>query len=283
MLMASMQRECLPGYLKRPSTRARPSDEGLSTTPLCRLLIVEDDPKMQYLLPLVPDASTGALAFAVALAVGVPAAAWVGRLRSRGVRVAYTRKLFHVAIFSAAAAVHAQLGLPGTMVFGSVVAGMVLVAVARGDGFPFYEAMARDRDRPRRSLFIVVPMITTAVGGLASSLISGPFAVVGYLAAGWGDAVGEPAGARWGRREYRVPSLAGVPAIRTLEGSVAVFLVATLGSGVGLASLDLGWQAVWGALVCGAAAALVEAASNHGLDNLTVQLVPSILAAWLFG
>ena len=142
------------------------------------------------------------------------------------------------------------------------------------------EAMARDRDRPRRSLFIVVPMITTAVGGLASSLISGPFAVVGYLAAGWGDAVGEPAGARWGRREYRVPSLAGVPAIRTLEGSVAVFLVATLGSGVGLASLDLGWQAVWGALVCGAAAALVEAASNQDTDEraLIVMLGSSILA-----
>ena len=63
----------------------------------------------------------------------------------------------------------------------------------------------------------------------------------------------------------------------------AVFVVATLGSGVALASLELGWEAVWGALACGAAAALVEAASNHGLDNLTVQLVPSILAAWLFG
>jgi phytol kinase len=80
-----------------------------------------------------------------------------------------------------------------------------------------------------------------------------------------------------------VPSLAGVPATRTVEGSIAVFIVATLGSGVALASLQLGWQAVWGSVVCGAAAALVEAASNHGLDNLTVQLVPSILAVWLFG
>ena len=52
--------------------------------------------------------------------------------------------------------------------------------------------------------------------------------------------------------------------------------------GVALASLDLGWDAVWGGLLCGACAALVEAGSNHGLDTLTVQLVPSILAAWLF-
>jgi phytol kinase len=219
----------------------------------------------------------------VALVVGPVGATWVGYLRTTGVRVAYTRKIFHVVIFTAAAGVHANGGLPATMAFGSVIAAMVLLAVWRGDGFPFYEAMARERDRPRRSLFIVVPMITTAVGGLASSLIAGPFAAVGYLAAGWGDAVGEPAGARWGRREYRVPSLAGVPATRTVEGSIAVFIVATLGSGVALASLQLGWQAVWGSVVCGAAAALVEAASNHGLDNLTVQLVPSILAVWLFG
>lgn len=229
------------------------------------------------------DAPSAAAAVGLALFTGPLAAAWVGRLRTGGMRVAYTRKIFHAVIFTVAAGVHAVAGLLATMAFGTVIAAMVLLAVWRGDGFAFYEAMARDRDRPRRSLFIVVPMITTAVGGLASSLIAGPFATVGYLAVGWGDAVGEPAGARWGKREYRVPSLAGVPATRTVEGSIAVFIVATLGSGVALASLQLGWQAVWGALACGAAAALVEAASNHGLDNLTVQLVPSILAAWLFG
>jgi len=38
---------------------------------------------------------------------------------------------------------------------------------------------------------------------------------------GWGDAVGEPVGTRFGRHPYRVPSLAGVPATRTLEGSLA--------------------------------------------------------------
>ena len=219
----------------------------------------------------------------VGLTVGFLAGAWVARLRQQGVRVAYTRKLFHIVIFSTAAGIHAVWDLEGTMAFGTVIATMVLIAVWRGEGFPFYEAMARERDHPRRSFFIVVPMVTTAVGGLAASLLTGPFATVGYLSAGWGDAVGEPAGARWGRREYRVPSLAGVPATRTVEGSIAVFLMATLGSGVALASLQLGWHSVWGAVVCGAVAALVEAASNHGLDNLTVQLVPSLVALWLFG
>lgn len=237
----------------------------------------------ELLRSLVPDPVVAAQASGVALMVGLAGAWWVGRLRASGIRVAYTRKIFHVIVFTSAAGVHAVLGLPGTMAFGSVVAGLVLIAVWRGDGFPFYEAMARDRDRPRRSFFIMVPMITTAVGGLTASLVAGPFASVGYLAAGWGDAVGEPAGARWGKHRYRVPSLVGVPATRSVEGSIAVFLVSTIGSGVALASLDLGWQAVWGGLLCGASAALVEAASNHGVDNLTVQLIPSILAAWLFG
>ena len=127
----------------------------------------------ELLRSLIPDVPSAAAAVGAALLVGPIAAAWVGHLRSGGMRVAYTRKIFHAVIFTAAAGVHAAGGLPVTMVFGTVIAAMVLIAVWRGDGFPFYEAMARERDRPRRSLFIVVPMITTAVGGGASSLIAG--------------------------------------------------------------------------------------------------------------
>jgi len=125
--------------------------------------------------------------------------------------------------------------------------------------------------------------VTTAVGGLASALLAGPFASVGYLAAGWGDAVGEPVGARWGRHPYRVPSLAGVPATRTIEGSAAVFVVASVGSMLALWSLGFGGTAVWAGVVCGAVAALVEAVSHHGLDNLTVQVAASLVALWLLG
>ncbi len=230
----------------------------------------------------MPSLSVALQALGTALFFGIGGAALVGTLRRRGIRVAYTRKIFHIVIFTSAAAVHSMLALPGTLVFGAVIALLVLAAVIAGDGNPFYEALARDKDRPRRSLFIVVPLITTAVGGLASALLAGPFAGVGYLAAGWGDAAGEPAGARWGRHPYRVPSLAGVAATRTIEGSIAVFLVATLGSIVALTSLGLGSEAWWGGVACGAVAAVVEGVSNHGLDNLTVQLAPSLLAYFLF-
>jgi phytol kinase len=231
---------------------------------------------------MVPTPRVAVTVGALALFVALIGAAWVSRLRSRGVRVAYTRKLFHFVIFTSAAIVHSTWGLSGTVVFGSVVAVIVLITVARGDADPFYEALARDKDRPRRTLFIVVPLVTTALGGLSSALLTGPFAAVGYLAAGWGDAIGEPVGATWGKHPYRVPSLAGVPATRTLEGSAAVFVVASIGSGLALWSLDLGGAALWGGVVCGAAAALVEGVSNHGLDNLTVQLIPSLIAYLVF-
>jgi len=231
---------------------------------------------------LLPDPTTAVLAGGGGLALAAAVGELAARLRARGVRVPYTRKLFHFGIFTGAALAHALGGLPATNAFGAAVASWVLLAVVRGDGDPLYEALARDSDRPRRTLFILVPLFTTAVGGLLSALLSGPFAAVGYAVAGWGDAVGEPVGARWGRHPYRVPSLAGVPARRTWEGSAAVFG----------ASVVAGALALWGlgepipaalpaALAAAAAATAVEAVSHHGADNLTVQLAASLVAAAL--
>ncbi|MDX1646640.1 MAG: hypothetical protein R3304_05815 [Longimicrobiales bacterium] len=236
---------------------------------------------LRFLHGLVPPPGVAPRAALLALVVGVAGSIWVSVLRDGGMRVAYTRKIFHFVIFTAAAVVHALWDLPGTVVFGTVIAAMVVAALVRGEGHPFYEALARERDRPHRSLFILVPLLTTAVGGLLSALLAGPYAIVGYLAAGWGDAVGEPVGARWGRRPYPVPSLAGVAATRTVEGSAAVFLVSTVAVAAGLAAIGTEAALWWAAPVCGVTAAAVEAVSHHGLDNLTVQLVPSLVALFL--
>ncbi|HKJ01957.1 MAG TPA: hypothetical protein VJ997_05865, partial [Longimicrobiales bacterium] len=210
---------------------------------------------------------------------------WVAAgLRRRGVRVPYTRKTFHFGIFTGAAVIHALGGLPATVAYGTAVAGLVLLAVARGQGSGLYEALARETDRPRRSLFIVVPLLTTAVGGLLSALMAGPFAAVGYLVAGWGDAVGEPVGARWGRHTYRVPSLGGVPATRSWEGSAAVLAASWLAAWGALAALGASWgEALAVGAAVSAVATVVEAFSPHGTDNLTVQMVASAVALWLTG
>jgi phytol kinase len=208
------------------------------------------------------------------------AAALAAWLRTRAqVPAPYTRKVFHFLIISAAGATQLLWGLPGVAVFGSVTALLVVYALYRGDGFPFYEAMARPGDAPHRSLFIAVPLLTTALGGVVANVLFPGFATVGYLVTGWGDAVGEPVGTRWGRHRYRVPSLAGVAVTRSVEGSAAVFLVGSAAAAVALlgAGVEPGGAVVVG-LACGAAGAAVEAISSHGLDNLTVQLASAGVA-----
>ena len=207
--------------------------------------------------------------------------AWlVGRLRTRRqIRTAYTRKLFHFLVFTAVSIVHLIWQLPGVTVFGIVSTLIVVYAVRRGDGFPLYEALARPADAPHRTLFIIVPLITTALGGIATNSFFAAYAYVGYLVCGWGDAVGEPIGSRWGKHTYRVPSMAGVKAQRSLEGSAAVFVVGSVAAMLGLiaAGLVTSTALVIG-LACGLAGAVVEAFSTHGLDNFTTQVAAAAVA-----
>ena len=239
---------------------------------------------MDLLYRFVPDARTLAFVAPAAAVYTLIAATIAARLRARGVRAPYTRKIFHFVIFTMAVVVHVVFGAPGVAVYGSIVAAAVVYATVRGDGFAFFEAMARPSDAPHRALFVLVPLATTALGGVLANLLFGDFAVVGYLVAGWGDAVGEPVGTRWGRHRYRVPSLAGVPATRSLEGSSAVLLCGAAAAVIVL--LLRGYDAptaVGVGLACGLAGALIEAISTHGLDNLTVQLAGAATAAFLLG
>ena len=104
------------------------------------------------------------------------------------------------------------------------------------------------------------------------------------MVTGWGDAVGEPVGTRWGKHRYRVPSLAGVVATRSLEGSAAVLLAGTAAAALALFGMGYGASVSIGVgAACGASGAAVEAISNHGLDNLTVQVATTALAWALLG
>lgn len=229
---------------------------------------------------LVPDAAALLRALPAGLLCGALAAFLAARAHMRGVRTAYTRKIFHFLIFTGAGGMHVWLGPSGVAAYGAGVVAVVLYGVWRGAGDPFYEALARASDEPRRTFFILVPLATTALGGLLANLLVPAFAHIGYLVCGWGDAVGEPVGARWGRHRYSVPGLAGVPATRSLEGSAAVFVVGAAAAFAGL--LLSGVPVVRGAGVAvavGAAGAAVEAFSNHGIDNLTVQIAAAVTAA----
>jgi phytol kinase len=210
--------------------------------------------------------------------------AWfVGYLRiRRNVRTAYTRKIFHFLVFTAASVVQLTWHLPGVTVFGTISTLIVVYAVMRNDGFPLYEALARPSDEPHRTLFIIVPLVTTALGGIFTNVFFAAYAFVGYLVCGWGDAVGEPVGSRWGRHRYKVPSLAGVKAQRSIEGSAAVMFTGSIAAFIGLEAAGVPVpSALAVGFACGAAGALVEAVSTHGLDNFTTQVAGAAIASLL--
>ena len=166
-----------------------------------------------------------------AIAVGGPlglAWAWsclffAGYLkRHQGMKTGYTRKAFHFLIFSTVAIIQWAWGTPVVCLFGGMCSLVIFYAVWRGPGDLLYEAMAREKDEPHRTYFVVVPYFATLIGGLASNILFGPAAIAGYLVTGLGDAVGEPVGTRFGKHTYRVPSLSSVKAVRSWEGSAAV-------------------------------------------------------------
>ena len=81
-----------------------------------------------------------------------------------------------------------------------------------------------------------------------------------------------------------MPSIAGVPAQRTLEGSAAVCVGGTVAAATGLVLFGLPLTVAVGAgIACGVFGAAIEAVSTHGLDNLTIQIAASAVAFVLLG
>jgi phytol kinase len=195
----------------------------------------------------------------------------------------YSRKIFHLATFTSAGVLQFAGGISLVCVFGAMTTLVLGYAIVRGEGHPFYEALARESDAPYRTHYVVVSYLATLLGGLASTLIAGPYAVCGYVVCGLGDAAGEPIGARWGRHWYAVPAR-HTTSRRSLEGSAGVFAISALALLGVLAAMTGGERVgdVWPAvLTIALAAALIEAVSPHGWDNAALQIVPSVMAAWM--
>ncbi|WP_304064180.1 hypothetical protein [Pedobacter glucosidilyticus] len=198
------------------------------------------------------------------------------------IKTAYSRKIYHFLIFTAAAVLQVLYGLPAAVLMGLIVSLWVIFAVLKGQNSFFYLALAREKDEPHANKFILIPLFATAIGGVLSNLFFPGFAFLGYLVGGWGDAIGEPVGSKWGKHPYQVPTLFGVKATRTYEGSLAIFIISALICF--LIYRFYGYQlqsAIVYAMVCAFVATLVEAFSSHGLDNLTMQLSAAAASYYL--
>lgn len=208
-----------------------------------------------------------------------------GWLKRRGMRTGYTRKVFHFLIFITVVLLQWLWGTPVVLVFGAMCSLVVFYVVFRGAGNFLYEALAREKDEPRRSWFVILPWLTTLVGGVVTNVYFGPMAIAGYLVTGMGDAIGEPVGTRWGRHTYKVWSLSAIRATRSIEGSLAVFAVSLLALGITVLIFpSLGDSPCWFLKIVAIAllSAVTEALTPHGWDNLTMQVVPAAMVTlWM--
>jgi phytol kinase len=198
----------------------------------------------------------------------------------------YTRKVFHFLIFGTVVVVHWVWGTPAVCLFGGMTTLTLAYATWRGSGHVMYEAIAREKDAPHRTHYIVVPYFATLAGGLVINAFFPHTALFGYLVTGLGDAVAEPVGTRFGKHTYRAPALRGVRAVRTLEGSSAVLLVSLFSLLVCLVlspDFSVTGRSLTAIAMIATAATIVEAVSPHGWDNATLQVVPAWLGTWLLG
>ena len=90
----------------------------------------------------------------------------------------------------------------------------------------------------------------------------------GIAALAFGDPAAALVGARWGQRRY-----ARWAHGRSVEGSVALFLVAAIATALVAAACPGGPSPLRAGVGCGVAGAIVEALSPAGVDNLTLPLI----------
>ncbi len=193
---------------------------------------------------------------------------------SSRIKTNYTRKLFHILVFTTAGIFGYLYGFKAVLLYGGITALIIIYVIYLGEGNLLFEGLGREQDKPHRRFYIGVPFISTAIGGILNNYLFAEIALVGYLVAGWGDAIGEPVGVRFGRHKYKVPSLRKVPCSRSLEGSLAILTMSVIGTAVALILIGgVSWWLVLGAAVgTGMITSLIEAVSPHGIDNFTTQV-----------
>lgn len=197
-------------------------------------------------------------------------------------RTGFTRKIFHFLIFFGAMLCQLKFGLKGVFILGWSVSIMLVYAIIKGDGNIFFEALAREKDAPFRTKYIVYSYLATFFGGVFSNLFFGKFAVFGYAITGIADAIAEPIGTFFGKHQYRVFSFDKQKiSYRSLEGSVAVFIASFLICLLLLQFLPYS-HSLFSILIIAISCTIVEAFSPSGFDNMLLQLVGSFLAMYFF-
>lgn len=210
----------------------------------------------------------------------------IGYLKlSQKINPDYARKPFHILAFLTAFMLQKNYGLPLAFLYAIMTSLVVAYAVIRGETYPLYQAMAREKDAPYKTYYIVVPYLAALIGGFISNVLFGSIAIVGYLVVGLGDAAGELVGIKWGKHKYIVPTLSKHKTTRSYEGSLGVLIVSSLATFVALTifqQCDLSINNLLIIFLVGFISALLEGISPHGWDNATMQVAPTYFCFLLF-
>jgi len=191
-----------------------------------------------------------------------------------------SRKIFHFITFISVSIIQYSLGLPILCLYGASC-GLVLLLVVVHKNNILYDAIAREKDIPYQTSFIIIPYLSTLLGGVTSNILFPPFAIYGYLVAGIGDAFGEIFGTLFGKHTYTPLSFLRIKKQKTYEGSLAVFL----GSFFALFFTqcfvnNFSWYFLITSLCIAFVSTLIEALSPPATDNFFMQVFPSALIGY---
>jgi dolichol kinase len=181
-----------------------------------------------------------------------------------GVPRTYVRDLVHVGT---------GVWVLGWPLWRSPVAPIAITAAAAAVALvgprPLRQAISDDEEKwSGVAVYVVAYAIFTAVG-----FTDAAFPAAGaLLALSLGDGIGGLVGRRFGKHHFRAPG----GKKKSLEGSLAVCVMATIGVAIAARLFGAGASAA-GILVAGVVAAIVEGAAPRGTDN---ALVPA--GVWLF-
>lgn len=161
----------------------------------------------------------------------------------RGIRVNYTRKIFHFILFFFPLLLADHLPFPASITT-TLLSGLIFLLCIGTFIYPLrsrfvflstaYAAIDRPEDRPFTLLWVSTQVVATYLVIVIMVVWLGQYGKQSLiymlvLVAGIGDGLAEPVGVRFGKRKYRVRALfTDRSYTRSLEGSACVFLSAVL-------------------------------------------------------
>lgn len=195
-------------------------------------------------------------------------------------KTGYTRKLFHFIIFLSAFLYQYFFKLQGVFILGWSVTLVLVYACIKGNNNVLYEALAREKDAPFRTKYIVYSYLATFFGGVVANVFFAKYAILGYLITGIADAVAEPIGTRFGKHQYRVFSFDKTKvSYRSIEGSFAVFIASSFIFYFAFHFTQTMFPStIVIVLIMAFICTLTEAFSPSGFDNMLLQIIGSFIA-----